>query len=121
MDPLANLRAKYPDLPSEYFLLVGELGGWEGFVGDRYVALFDAATAHSATDDYQIPEFRPGFFALGSDGGGEIIVCSLTGNSDRSVSFLPAIGMSDGSLIEVAPSFRDFRESLLAAARGGDA
>jgi hypothetical protein len=121
MTDIATLRTRYPTLPAAYFRMLAKLDGWEGFLGANYVVLFDAATAVRATDEYRIPEYRPGYFALGSDGGGEILVCALAGAEDRPLCHLAAIGMSDAPLLEVAPSMEQFAETLLAAVGGNHA
>lgn len=71
-----------PSLPPAYSQLLRELNGWEGFVDASYVVLFDAQTARGATEAYELPLYRPGVFAPGSDGGGEIIVCAAAAMSD---------------------------------------
>lgn len=121
MTDIATLRSRYPTLPAAYFRMLTRLNGWEGFLGANYVVLFDAATAARATDEYQIPEYRPGYFALGSNGGGEILVCALAGAEDRPLCHLAAIGMQDAPLLEVAPSMERFAETLLAVAGSNDA
>jgi hypothetical protein len=118
MDTLRLLQQKFPTLPRSYFKLLSKLDGWEGFVGDDYVVLFGAAGALVATDEYQLPVYRPGYFALGSNGGGELIVCELQGSESRPAYHLPAIGMSDATPIEIAPTIEIFAQSVLAAAAG---
>ncbi len=121
MDALQELRAKYPYLPTAYFGLLAGLNGWEGFVGEDYTVLFDAATALMATEEYDIPTYRPGYFALGSNGGGEILVCAERGIDDRPLYLLPAIGMKDAGLIPIDKTASMFARAVLASARSRDA
>jgi hypothetical protein len=117
---LRELRAKYPYSPPAYFELLAGLNRWEGFVGENYTVLFDAATA-VATDEYEVPTYCPGYFALGSNGGGELRVCTERGIDDRPIYFLPAIGMKDAGLMVVSRTASAFAGAVLASARSGDA
>lgn len=117
VEAIAALRAKYPSLPPVYLALLSELNGWEGWVNGRYVILFDASTALTASDEYGMSSYLPGYLALGSNGGGEIIVCALDGPDDRPIFYLPAIGMSNETLFLVEPTITEFTDAVLVSAR----
>jgi len=62
------------------------------------------------SNQYRVPEYLPGYFAFGSNGGGELFVFSIEGAAaDRQVQMVPAIGMAPEELQCVASSFDEFQ------------
>jgi hypothetical protein len=57
-----------------------------------------------ATGEYGLPEYLPGYFAFGGNGGGELFVLPLFGSS-RPVLMVPAIGMAPRYLVKIAEDF----------------
>jgi hypothetical protein len=64
------------------------------------------------TDAYQLPTYWPGYFAFGSDGSGELLICALHGDDKRPLHRLAAIGMSDVELLPLAASFEDLSAQI---------
>ena len=118
-DAIERLRAKYPSLPEQYFRLLTRFGGVETNLRHSYVQLWGAEDALVATDQHKIPEYRPGYFAFGSNGGGELLVCALEGGETRPLYALPAIGMADAELLSIASSFSDLGAQLESAGANG--
>ena len=54
--------------------------------------------------EYSVPEFFPGYFAFGSDGGGEILAFEVVNGCGGRVVMLPAVGEVDDAVV-VAESF----------------
>ena len=104
---LDRLRSKYPSLPESYFSLLGRYDGAEGDLLGTWVRLWSAAEAYTLSDSYEVPVDRPGYFAFGSNGGGELLVCALEGSNERPLYTVPAIGMFDAELLPLAQSFDD--------------
>ena len=54
-------------------------------------------------------EFAPGFFAIASDGGGELLVLDYARAPSRSVRLcmLPAIPLDPANAVEIASDFAD--------------
>ena len=107
-----RLRTKYPSLPSSYFALLARSNGVEGDLGISWVQLWNADEACLLSDEYGLPTYRPGYFAFGSTGGGELLVCALDGDDKRLLYRLPAIGMSDAELLPLAACFQDLAAEI---------
>lgn len=106
-----RLRAAYPSLPDEYFAYLGRNNGAEGelSIDPGWFVVWPAETATVATREYQLPEYVPGYFAFGGNGGGELFVLPLDAHDgERAVYMVPAIGMAPDTLVRIAESFSDF-------------
>jgi hypothetical protein len=68
-------------LPEDYLQLLRFTDGFEGFVGSGYLVIWSAEEAIPNNIGYGIPEFAPGFFAIGSNGGGVAYAIDGTGQS----------------------------------------
>jgi SMI1 / KNR4 family (SUKH-1) len=108
---VATLRAAYPSLPEDYFAFLARSDGAEGDLGVEpgWFQVWPAADAAAFSSEYQVPEYLPGFFAFGGNGGGELFVLTLSPpDGSQPVLMVPAIGMEPSSLIQVASSFAEF-------------
>jgi hypothetical protein len=109
---IAKLRTAYPSLPEPYFAFLESSNGAEGDLGAQpgWVVVWPAEEALEATTQYQLPEYLPGYFAFGGNGGGELFVFLIEGTSvDRPVYMVPAIGMAATELQQLAASFEAFK------------
>jgi hypothetical protein len=107
-ETLARLRAAYPELPGEYLAFLARNDGAEGDLGvaPGWFQIWPAEQAIGLTDDYGLPEFLPGYFCLGSNGGGELLVVRLERDAaGQAISMVPAVGLDEAALVEVAGSF----------------
>ncbi len=113
-ESLEELRQACPSLPESYFAFLAETNGAEGDLGVEpgWFVVWPAEEARVASHEYQLPEHLPGFFAFGGNGGGELFVLPVGADTARQpVYMVPAIGMAQEHLVEVAPSFADFTAS----------
>jgi hypothetical protein len=111
---LALLR-KYPSLPRAYTKFLAESGGAEGPLGvdPGWFVIWPPEDALTASDKYEVAQYVPGYFAFGSNGGGELFIINIEATDEqRPVYMAPAIGMSPEELIEVAPSFTAFASEM---------
>jgi len=105
-------------LPDDYLAFLARSDGAEGDlgIGPGWFVVWPAAEAVSLSRGYGLPEFLPGFFAFGSDGGGELFVLPLaSAGGSRSVYMVPAVGMEQSALVRVTGSFTEF-EALMGRA-----
>jgi hypothetical protein len=112
---LRSLREAYPSLPEAYIRFLEASNGAEGDLGIEpgWVVIWSAEEAIQVTNQYQMPKYLPGYFAFGSNGGGELLVFPIDGGTDRCpVQMVPAIGMAAQELRSVAPSFAEFQTHL---------
>ena len=72
----------------------------------RWFVVWSAEEALTATAEYEMPRYLPGYFCFGGNGGGELFVVPTVPSNDRQpVYMVPAIGMAARYLTEIAPSF----------------
>ena len=57
--------------PESYVSFLRATDGYEGFVGEGYTSFWTSSELIGANKDYGFESFVPGYFAIGSDGGGE--------------------------------------------------
>ena len=81
--------------------------GSPGTAADHYIDLWSTSELVPNNLEYQVSDYVPGFFAFGSNGGGELYVFEKRLESNG-VFQLPAIGMSNSSLVEFSSSFAGF-------------
>jgi hypothetical protein len=114
MNPaIDKLRAKYVTLPDQYLEFLARTNGAEGELAlePGWVQVWPAEEALVASEEYEIPQYLPGYFAFGGNGGGELFVFPLSGAS-RPIFMVPAVGMSREHLIEVATDFASFERAM---------
>jgi hypothetical protein len=115
LNAVAKLRTAYPTLPESYFAFLEASNGAEGDLGVHpgWVVVWPAEEALEATIQYQLPEYLPGYFAFGGNGGGELFVFLIEGHSvERPVYMVPAVGMAATELQQLAPSFDEFQSHI---------
>jgi hypothetical protein len=108
-DSVATLRAQFPRLPEEYFSFLSRSNGGEGCIGVRpgYAVLWAAQEVARFSSEYEVEIYLPGHVAVGTSGGGDLLVFSLSGLRGALLA-VPAIGMAPDVLAAVAPSFAAF-------------
>lgn len=119
-DSLRQLRAAYPGLPETYLSFLESSNGAEGDLGvtPGWFVVWSAERALSAAIEYQLGEFLPGFFAFGSNGGGELFVFQIA-SEHQAVFMVPAIGMSADLLVPISSTFELFRSEMGQVLRPG--
>jgi len=112
---LISLRMAYPSLPESYFKFLETTNGAEGEldVEPGWAVVWRAEDALKFSNQYQVPKYLPGYFAFGSNGGGELFVFAVEGDAtERHVHMVPAIGIAPEELQCVAPSFGEFQRHI---------
>ena len=95
-------------LPEDYKEFLCQRNGGEGFVGDRYLVLFQIESLKKQNDGYNFADFFPGLLLIGSDGAGEAFAFDTT-REPWSVVMLPFIGF----IKDAKPVGKNFEEFLL--------
>jgi hypothetical protein len=95
--------------PKTYAGFLRRSDGYEGFVGDGYVNLWACAELIGANKDYEFGAFVPGYFAIGSNGGGESFGFDPHSGRFFMVPFISS-GWSDS--IPTGEDFNEFLERL---------
>lgn len=110
------LQKKYPLLPDEYIAFLLKSNGAEDSLGVEpgWYVIWPAEEVLVATDEYQMPEYLPGYIAFGGNGGGELFVFSEAGLSsgDQAIYMVPAIGMDKRALKKIASNFTEFESEM---------
>ena len=109
--PLKKLKAAYPWLPKSYLSFLSTTNGADAAldIEPGWAVVWSAEDALTLSNQYGLPEYLPGYFAFGSNGGGELLVFPIDGIAgDRPVFMVPAVGMAISELQQVAESFAQF-------------
>jgi hypothetical protein len=110
-EALSSLRAGVTRrLPEAYIAFLARSNGGEGFIGERYVRLWRAEELLEANREYNVAEFFPNLFLIGSDGGGEAYAFNVSGD-DQTLFEVPFIGLPSDARA-VADSFDAFISAL---------
>ena len=96
-------------LPTDYLDFARTMNGGEGFVGEMYIRLYKVEELLEMNLGYKFPEFFPGFFLFGSDGGGEAF--AFYAFESNAVYQVPFIGGPEHA-IKLAASFGDWMKQL---------
>jgi hypothetical protein len=92
-------------LPDGYTAFLRRGDGGEGFIGERYVRLWRAEELIGTNRGYNVAEFFPDMFFIGTDGAGEAY--AFVSGTDGALFEVPFIGLpSDARMI--ADSFESF-------------
>jgi hypothetical protein len=101
------LNALEKPLPSEYVAFLRQANGGEGFLGLTYALLWPAEDLIAFNQDYEVDDLAPGFFLIGSDGGGDAYAFDLS-REDGTIYRLPFIGMERRYAVRVAEHMNSF-------------
>ncbi|MCE9566910.1 MAG: SMI1/KNR4 family protein [Planctomycetes bacterium] len=113
---MADLIAWSPvPLPAEYLeLLRLSNGGHASLAGyPSYSRIWPAQTAIESNQDYEVPEWVPGFVAFGDDGGEVLIGFDTRAGSPYPVRAVPFVPMAWSDATDVAGDFKEFIGRLL--------
>ena len=89
---------------------LGRANGGEGSIDEQYVRLWRAEELIEMNLGYNVVEYFPNLFLIGTDGGGEAYAFDVSA-SDRRVFEVPFIGMPSDAR-PVADSFDSFVGAL---------
>lgn len=95
-------------LPQDYVFYILNYLGYEDFIGQEYVRLWDLDELVEMNKGYQIQNYLPSMFGIGGNGGGEMIALEYKGSVFTRVVLIPFIVMIEEDAIEIGNSFADF-------------
>lgn len=101
-------------LPNDYLNFLSHSNGGEGELGVQpgWFQLWEAENVIQFGVDYEVPKYAPGFFAFGSNGGGEILAFDIRNDAGRPIVALPCIGLEPDEAMLVAANFADFAAQM---------
>lgn len=106
------------ELPEEYLAFLRYSNGGEGFlcIEPWYFQICSAEEVVAYNQGYHVEEFLPGWFAIGSNGGGELLAIRKRDGSPCPVYMVPFIPMAESDAVQIA---HDFEMFAMALGRGG--
>jgi hypothetical protein len=99
------------DLPADYLEFLRFSNGGCGDIPVQpwcFDSLWTAEELIGCNRDYEVARYCPGFFGIGSSGGGEMFAFDMRGPQPWPVVVVPFIGMETDSALLVAPDLRSF-------------
>ena len=99
------------ELPSDYLDFLRFSNGGCGDIPVQpwcFDSLWSAEELADCNRDYEVANYCPGFFGIGSSGGGEMFAFDMRSSEPWPVVVLPFIGMEAKAALAVAPDFRSF-------------
>ncbi|PQO37030.1 hypothetical protein C5Y96_07680 [Blastopirellula marina] len=102
------------DLPDEYLAFLRYSNGGEGFlcIEPWYFQLCSSGELPEYNQGYNVSEFLPGWFAIGSSGGGEMLAIRKQDGSPCPVYMVPFIPMAESDAVQIAHDFEMFAMAL---------
>ena len=73
-----------------------------------YFQLWEESELETFNREYQVPEYAPGFFGFGSDGGGEMFAFDKEGK----IFAIPFIGMSPNDATFICDSWNELETRI---------
>ena len=101
-------------LPTAYLQQLATSNGGEGDLGvdPGWIVFWPAEEVLSLNTTYSLPEFLPGFFGFGSNGGGELLAFDVRGEEPYPVAMVPFIPLDPREAVQIAGSFDEIRDSI---------
>src|SRR5262249_39128701 len=98
------------ELPAEYLSFLRYSNGGEGFlcIEPWYFRLCSAEDVIEYNRGYNVEEFLHGWFAIGSSGGGEMLVIRKRDGSPCPVYMVPFIPMAESDAVQIGHDFEMF-------------
>ena len=105
------LNNKPEKLPIDYVNYIIENHSVDGDlpVNPYYFSLWAVNEVLETNTDYQLDEYLPNYFGIGSQGGGELIAISLI---DFKIYCIPFMPMNEEDRILCFESFNEFKENM---------
>lgn len=108
---IASARAQVPfNLPEDYWAFLRVANGGEGWVGENYLML-DAVEELLSLNEWNLKS-EPGYFAFGSNGGGETFTFVTRPPATAAIGMTPGIGDAKKDTIVIAETFAEFFQVL---------
>ncbi len=101
-------------LPEAYLSQLRSSNGGEGdlAIDPGWISLWRAEDVISLNSGYCVPEFVPGLWGFGSNGGGELLAFDLRGAEPYPIVRVPFIPMELSEAVRISDSFEDFRRHV---------
>lgn len=108
------LKASGLELPKAYLDYLRGNNGGEGdiSISPFWLQLWEAEEIIKNNDDYEVKEYVPNFFAIGSSGGGEMIAFKISEPNRWSVYQIPFIPMEEDAAIITSENFEEFSKAI---------
>ncbi len=102
------------ELPEEYLTLMLHSNGGEGDLAlePGWVQIWPVEQVVELNKGYEVEKNVPGFFAFGSNGGGEMLAFDTREGKPWKVVMIPFIPMTADDAITIAEDFEDFARAL---------
>lgn len=106
------------ELPEEYLSFLRYSNGGEGSlcIEPWYFQLCSAEEVIAYNQGYNVEEFLPGWLAIGSNGGGDMLAICKRDGSPCPVYMVPFIPMAESDAVQIA---HDFEMFVMALGRDG--
>ena len=101
-------------LPEDYLALLHYSNGGEGVLGIEpgWLQLWASEDVLEHNKGYEIEEAIPGFFGLGSSGGGELLAFDTRSKQPWKIVMIPFIAMSAELAVVIAKDFEEFIRAI---------
>jgi hypothetical protein len=112
---LSKLRTTAPlKLPAAYLRLLATANGLEGDLAMQpwWIQLWSAEEVLSMNELYQVHEFHPGFFGIGSSGGGVMFALAIAEGDASQVYGVPFDSTSPEDVVVVAATVDAFAQAV---------
>jgi hypothetical protein len=99
-------------LPVDYLPYALNYSGFDEFIGNEFVRLWDFDELIQTNTDYQIFNHLPKTLGIGGNGSSEFIAIGQTENGSMRVVLSPFVDLDTQYHIEIGKSFTDFLKRL---------
>ncbi len=108
------IRSVPVELPEEFLAYIRESIGGGGDIGVEpgLIYLWKAEEVPRNNHGYEVHLAVPGFYAFGSNGGGEMFAFDTRGERPWPVVMIPFIPMTAEEAVQVAPDFASFHNTF---------
>lgn len=102
------------DFPEEYLNLLRYSNGGEGELAAQplWFSIFPIEEVLEVNRDYEIERYLPGYFAFGSNMGGEMLLFDTRESKPWKVYYAPCIGMEEDQVVECTADFNEFVRAM---------
>jgi hypothetical protein len=102
------------ELPEEYLTLMLHSNGGEGdlAIEPGWFQIWPAEQVIELNRGYEVEKNAPGFFAFGSDGGGEMLAFDIREGKPWKVVMIPFIPMTADHAVTIAEDFEAFVRAM---------
>ena len=99
-------------LPNDYKNFLGNYSGFNGVIGEQYIALWDCDNLLELNNEYGINAALENTIGIGTNGASEFLAIKLLHANNYQVVVSPLIDLDEQYHIEIGSSFTDFLQRL---------